>query len=244
MAQHAPRQTAFTLIELLVVISIISVLVALLLPSLAAARENSRRLQCAVNMRSFGIAATLYDEVYRELPYSDTNSNAINYLSATATAEMRLNYGLSSNWFRCPSQEWPNASANRTCYYYFGGRSGYTGSDNVNGWRPLRFPGATKNWYPQLSISKADPDTRMPAFMGESYYDTWWTGAVSVRPARANHAVPGTPRSAASNFLFLDGHVATDKPQSGSWRLGGDAYGTLYWNPRGYAPYAGATVLP
>lgn len=50
----------FTLIELLVVISIIGLLIAILLPSLASARGAARSIQCASQMRQLELAHTLY----------------------------------------------------------------------------------------------------------------------------------------------------------------------------------------
>ena len=57
------RPRAFTLIELLVVIAILAVILALLLPSLASARENGRAVICASNLRQvYAIWRTYADE--------------------------------------------------------------------------------------------------------------------------------------------------------------------------------------
>ncbi len=62
------RSTAFTLVELLVVLAIISILVALTLPAIQAARESARRTQCKNNLRQLGVALQLYHTSYRTLP--------------------------------------------------------------------------------------------------------------------------------------------------------------------------------
>lgn len=57
---------AFTLIELLVVLSIITLLVSMLLPSLQQAREQARGITCAANLRQIGLAHTMYQTDYQE----------------------------------------------------------------------------------------------------------------------------------------------------------------------------------
>jgi prepilin-type N-terminal cleavage/methylation domain-containing protein len=51
---------AFTLIELLVVVGIISLLISIMVPSLANARESARRVHCAANLAGIAKAMHMY----------------------------------------------------------------------------------------------------------------------------------------------------------------------------------------
>ncbi len=56
------NKKAFTLIELLVVIAIVGVLAGLLMPTIAAVREQGKRVTCLNNLRQHGIAWHMYLE--------------------------------------------------------------------------------------------------------------------------------------------------------------------------------------
>jgi len=102
---------AFTLVELLVVIGIIAALVAMLLPVLNAAREQSRLVKCMSNMRQIGIAENLYlneNHAYEYPANYDNNPNTgsgkMNSVDILALYLPKYNQSMiDKTVFECPS---------------------------------------------------------------------------------------------------------------------------------------------
>jgi prepilin-type N-terminal cleavage/methylation domain-containing protein/prepilin-type processing-associated H-X9-DG protein len=89
----SPRRFGFTLVELLVVIAILAILAAILLPTLAHAREKSRQATCTSNQRQIMLAVLDYAQDNNEaLPACETVWNDL-YLArlpgATCFAAMQ-----------------------------------------------------------------------------------------------------------------------------------------------------------
>ncbi len=132
------RQSGFTLLELLVVIGIISMLLAIILPSLYKAQGRVRTVTCQSNLKQWGINMLIYssdndgflpsnsrDWVAALLPYSSEASPADNGKNSIAC---------------CPLATQPSAGSGSQPYTAFTLQSGYSsepialGSYGINGW--------------------------------------------------------------------------------------------------------------
>ncbi len=235
------NRCGFTLIELLVVISIVSVLLAVLLPSLRQAREVAKSANCLANQRSIAQLVDYYANDYKDyVPTSSESISAVNnrlpsywfsklclyYLDVDGTpgvsvysADYRIGDGRGpERVFICPMA--PEQ-----------GRNGLDVSKNIGyGWNYLALTHldmsnltnngqtARRDWIkkPSLTIFTGDSDTSNSlAYVIKPVNFAWWS----------NPAYPPAYRHLTNaNFSFADGHAATHTyEQSGDgdalWRM-------------------------
>jgi len=96
------RARAFTLIELLVVVAIIALLMGILMPALQRAKEQSRKVACANNLKQIGLSMHMYaNENDGKLPLN--RSGYWLWDIAYRTTDFILASGGSRDTFYCPS---------------------------------------------------------------------------------------------------------------------------------------------
>jgi len=145
----------FTLIELLVVIAIIAVLAALLLPTLASAKERGRRTGCISNVHQFLLATHMYsDDNDQRLPSGASESrtpngvldDSIPILSGIIRTQM-IHYAGSYKMLGCPSLGAPFNTENGFYESAYGFVLGYNylGGHANTPWALL--PAGGEPWY-------------------------------------------------------------------------------------------------
>jgi prepilin-type N-terminal cleavage/methylation domain-containing protein len=114
------RTEAFTLIELLVVIAVIALLLAILLPALRRAREQSVKVVCANNLKQIGIGLHIYG-VNNDglLPVNVGGFWVWDLNNGTADFIMKIT-GESRDIFYCPADFTKDGPNRDVCWEFIG----------------------------------------------------------------------------------------------------------------------------
>jgi prepilin-type N-terminal cleavage/methylation domain-containing protein/prepilin-type processing-associated H-X9-DG protein len=240
MRTRAPSNQGFTLVELLVVVGIISILIAMLMPGLSAARREARTVACLSNLRQFGMAFQMY--------CNENKGRCFRYVDASATElwiPLLLPYVGNSDAMRlCPEAAEVGEMPFGNAFTAWGDPTRVTvpwlgrgGSYGLNMWlHTLPDDGIDGLWVfghtqvigPRSSFIKlpAHESDRIPV-AGDCLWVGGWPRHTDTPPVSLagiydlDHHMRRfcmARHKRAVNLVFLDGHCATVAPEE-LWKL-------------------------
>jgi prepilin-type N-terminal cleavage/methylation domain-containing protein len=208
-------QQAFTLIELLVVVAIIAILAALLLPTLARAKEKGQRIGCSNNLKQLQAGWSLYlsdnndtmppncwdansGDYAASLPGNWVVGNARETSSTNVMQGVQWPYNPSLNIYHCPADK-SLASDGITLRFRSYSLSAYLGSPHEDG--------PTAQWYKFDGAQLSHPD-KVVSFVceNESSIDDGCFGTYPAPSAQWLN-LPASRHSHGGYHAFADGHV-------------------------------------
>ena len=210
----------FTLIELLVVISIISLLIAILLPALAGAREASRRIKCASQMRAINFSVLSYEVDYKGLPTGMYDIGIV--MNDGIHQIIRDEYSIGLQMTVCPSGEEPkndtyawedDGNRGRLAYTHFAGWGYRAAFPETNGWLSGGLYLSDDGFYPPLNTRELTRPSVMPYSMDVAYM--FCSTFSNYKPPRSNHHADDTSDAAGQNVSYFDGHVKWQRYELG-----------------------------
>jgi prepilin-type processing-associated H-X9-DG protein/prepilin-type N-terminal cleavage/methylation domain-containing protein len=236
---------AFTLVELLIAVSIIALLIAVLVPSLRGARAQAKQAVCLSNMRSIGLATSMYaDENLDRYPLSAHHSQDALWLRSLQP------YAGNTLLFRCPSDrsaDWfdPRDSAaeqivnDRKASYginiYFSPElAPPPGAPDPTPLYGYVRRGLVKRAIRAVHFGEFVQTSGMQTYSDHIHADQWLPNALTGVPLSAPEDEIAMERHRGrANYTFADGHAETLAfEETFEWDEATSKVITDFWNPK------------
>jgi prepilin-type N-terminal cleavage/methylation domain-containing protein/prepilin-type processing-associated H-X9-DG protein len=198
------QRSGFTLVELLVVIAIIALLVSLLLPALAGARDAAKAVQCLTNLRTAGQAIVMYqNDNGGSFPVSSHTTGSISDGSSWITSLEA--HGVTEAMRKCPMD--PARAVRVSSYLTNDHFEPLVPGIDYNPFTGRTLPGGRRIAYTRIFQIPAPSETVYAAeAAGEGAVDhlhsIGWTSAADIPAWIAVERHRG-----GANYLFADGHA-------------------------------------